>query len=136
MSGRVLELFCLTEFTVRKRLRFRQDSDSPRRVWRRLQSGTDQSLQSPLLTNTKESISARVGLGRKRYLGNITKGQSLSPPPSQNVTVADTKRNRKGLSFEGLEKKATPRSHANRGLYWTVNIIAQAALLLNFWINF
>ena len=80
VSGRVLELYCLTEFTLRKRLRLRQDSNSPRRVWRRLQSGTDQSLQSPLLTNTKESISARVGLGRKRYLGNITKGQSLTTP--------------------------------------------------------
>lgn len=41
------------------------DSNSPRRVWRRLQSGTDQSLQSPLLSNTKESTSVRVGLGRK-----------------------------------------------------------------------
>lgn len=73
-------------------------------------------MQSPLLSNTKESISARVGLGRKRYLGNITKGQFLLTPT--NFTVTDRKREIKGLSFAALEKKWEQRVNGHQVSVW------------------
>lgn len=59
-----------------------------------------------------------------------------APPHKHYSGRKKRKWKRRGLSFEGLEKKAISRSHAARGPYWTITITAEVALLLNPWIKF